>query len=231
MFSLTAQFIRALFLSLLLIVTCFGAAHAQWVGHSDITRFSEGDEAYWQKGQWKKALHDGRDGWWWVVTGGGWYPYPAVVKPYPDPYTPGFDPPLPPSKGRVYYYCASPQGYYPYVAICPSAWQAAVPQDSPTSATSRAATAASGSATVDLADLLVMKRALEKAFHGQLGREVAWNNPDTGNSGVIVPTADSHDTLAHPCRTFRVTTVTGGRYQDANEKYCRSEVGGLVLTK
>jgi len=89
-----------------------------WRG--DIHRFHEHDFAMWQRGRWRHEFHDGRLGWWWVV-GGVWYFYPAPVYPYPDPFLP---PGVPVAAGPTWYYCASPPGYYPYVAACLTPWQA-----------------------------------------------------------------------------------------------------------
>ena len=48
------------------------------------------------------------------------YPYaypPVVVQPPPQAYV---QPPPPPP---MWYYCANPQGYYPYVPHCPGGWR------------------------------------------------------------------------------------------------------------
>lgn len=49
----------------------------------------------------------------------GYAPPPVVEAPYPSPYL------TPPSGApqQAWYYCADPQGYYPYVVNCTSAWQ------------------------------------------------------------------------------------------------------------
>lgn len=182
-------------LSLVMLYT--PSAHAQWAGHTDISQFAAGDLSFWQGGKWVHGTHEGREGWWWVVKGGGWYYYKAPVNPFPDPFTPYFENPLPPSAGEVRYYCANPQGYYPYVSVCPNPWQA-VALDDIKSTDNGPAPAANSSNMIDLADVLVVNRAIEKAFHGPIGREVTWKNPETGDSGTITPNADSHDVLDHP---------------------------------
>jgi hypothetical protein len=86
----------------------------------------------WRGGRWIHDMHDDRWGWWWVA-GGMWYFYPQPVYPYPDPYTPPVvvvQPnvaPAPQAAGRVWYYCQAYNGYYPYVANCPSGWSAVAP--------------------------------------------------------------------------------------------------------
>jgi hypothetical protein len=107
-------------------------SHGDWHGpvfHSDGRFFDDHDWGLWKAGRWSHEWHDGRLGWWWVA-GGIWYFYPAPVYPYPDPYAPpevvavapqpiGSDLP----QANTWYHCSSPDGYYPYVATCPSGWQ------------------------------------------------------------------------------------------------------------
>jgi hypothetical protein len=120
---------------------------AQPVWHGEIQRFHEHDLRVWRGGSWWHGWHAGRFGWWWIA-GGVWYGYPAPIYPYPDPYTPPvivqapsaapLSPQAPPpaqpqTPAGVWYYCAQPPGYYPYVPTCPSGWQAVpvTPQESP----------------------------------------------------------------------------------------------------
>jgi hypothetical protein len=100
----------------------------EWRG--EIGRFHENDMELWRGGRWHHGRHDGRNGWWWIV-GSVWYFYPMRVEPYPDPYQPPVVVvPPPPAQPMYWYYCASPTGYYPYVARCSIPWQR-VPADSP----------------------------------------------------------------------------------------------------
>jgi hypothetical protein len=122
--------------------------HDHWGG--DIHRFHEHDFDRWRAGRWFHGWNGGRYTWWWIA-GGVWYPYPAPVRPYPDPYQPPVvviqqpqqsqyvqqpdananvtsTAPLPPppaaaSATQYWYYCASPAGYYPYVPQCQGGWQ------------------------------------------------------------------------------------------------------------
>lgn len=103
-------------------------AYPRWQG--DIHHFHEHDLALWYHGYWLHGRHGGRFGWWWIV-GGVWYWYPAPIYPYPDPYTPPVVVQAPPTpaaapqaQAPVWYFCAQPSGYYPYVAVCPGGWQA-----------------------------------------------------------------------------------------------------------
>ncbi len=102
-----------------------GDNHEHW--HGDLPRFHEFDLDHWRSAHWWHGLHDGRDGWWWVLDG-AWYWYPSPIYPYPDPYRPPVVvvPNAPPS-GPLWYFCRSPQGYYPYVANCLVPWQPVTP--------------------------------------------------------------------------------------------------------
>jgi len=97
----------------------------------NIHLFPRYDLGVWRGGYWHHGWYGGRWGWWWVV-GGIWYYYPAPIYPYPNPYVPGsvviinnqMDTPTPPADApaQFWYYCRSPQGYYPYVPECPGGW-------------------------------------------------------------------------------------------------------------
>ncbi len=115
-----------------------------WRG--DIHRFEAHDLHRWRSGTWRHGRHAGRSGWWWVI-GGSWYFYPRPVYPYPDPFRPPgvvvetLPPPIvvqvpnpqplanppvvepAPAAIQFWYYCDAAQGYYPYVAACPSGWK------------------------------------------------------------------------------------------------------------
>ena len=66
-----------------------------------------------------------------------YYPPPYYYQPYYYPPVPA-SPPVyieredyaapPPQASASWYYCANPQGYYPYVKECPGGWQAVAPQ-------------------------------------------------------------------------------------------------------
>ena len=70
---------------------------------------------------------------WWYGYGPGWYgdpwygyPYPygrtLIVQPPPVYIEQGGEP-----TAQMWYYCARPQGYYPYVKNCSTAWRAVPP--------------------------------------------------------------------------------------------------------
>lgn len=104
--------------------------HIYW--RFNIHLFHRYDLDAWRGGYWHRGWYNDRWGWWWIV-GGIWYYYPTPIYPYPNPYVPGSvvvinnqsDTPAPPSQApaQFWYYCSSPQGYYPYVPECSSGWR------------------------------------------------------------------------------------------------------------
>jgi len=107
-----------------------------WRHHGDIHSFHDHDYDHWRGGNWFHGLHDGRNGWWWIVDG-LWYFYPTPVYPYPDPYTPPViavapAPVSPYGVAPTYvYYCNRPAGYYPYVAACAGHWHRVLSSSTP----------------------------------------------------------------------------------------------------
>jgi len=72
---------------------------------------------------WYHGWHGGRNGWWLVGPGLAWiyYSYPGWGY-YPDyGYYDDYGQP------SAWYYCADPQGYYPYVPQCNSRWETVPP--------------------------------------------------------------------------------------------------------
>jgi hypothetical protein len=87
-----------------------------------VARFSPHELGVWRGGRWRHEWHDGHFGWWWVLGAGDWYPYDEPVYPYPD-FVSDFIYPVAPDPAEVWYYCANPPGYYPYVQGCYAPWQ------------------------------------------------------------------------------------------------------------
>ena len=92
----------------------------------------------WSGGHWVHGWHGPSYGWWWAV-GNSWYRYPRPIYPYPaygppvvaddyygsaptngQDYAQGFarGPDGNPQRPAHWYFCANPEGYYPYVQDC-----------------------------------------------------------------------------------------------------------------
>lgn len=103
-----------------------GAASAQhWHDHGfygrDFHSFGPREFAIWRGGHWVHDVYLGVFGWWWVVDG-VWYPYAAPAYPYPTYVSSPPPGASPGAGGAVWYHCAKPDGYYPYVGACPGGW-------------------------------------------------------------------------------------------------------------
>jgi hypothetical protein len=94
-----------------------GGAHFDYHGQ-DFRGLGPADRDHWGRGEWRNVWHDGVFGWWWYLDD-YWYYYPQPVYPYPT-YIAPVVPPAPPA---VWYRCANPAGFYPYVPACPGGWQ------------------------------------------------------------------------------------------------------------
>ena len=51
------------------------AAAAAWQQAPSATISASGTVGQWQSGHWDKDWHDGRYGWWWVLSTGEWFAY------------------------------------------------------------------------------------------------------------------------------------------------------------
>jgi hypothetical protein len=112
-----------------------GASHGGWA--------SQG-RAGWHGGSWHGHEHShagfGGPG---LLIDVPWWPY-GYAYPYAYPY-PIYSPPVvvessppeyvepAPQSSQYWYYCRSPQGYYPYVTECPGGWLPVAPQPGPPS--------------------------------------------------------------------------------------------------
>lgn len=105
-------------------------AHARFVFRHDFGHFTPAERHWWVGGRWHHTWWHGRFGWWWGV-GGAWYWYPAPVYPYPVEVSPTYydedasadDAGPQGGGGGVWYHCAMPDGYYPYVKSCKGGWE------------------------------------------------------------------------------------------------------------
>ncbi|CDG84635.1 hypothetical protein [Janthinobacterium agaricidamnosum] len=93
-----------------------GAGHGHWHGRSHVGVVI-GAPLGWGGGGYR--------------YGPGWYGDPFDDYPYPRPLVVR-EPPVYIERGgepsaQLWYYCAHPQGYYPYVKTCATAWRSVVP--------------------------------------------------------------------------------------------------------
>jgi hypothetical protein len=127
--------------------------HARFVLRHDFRHFTPAEHRWWTGGRWRHTRWHGRFGWWWNVGPSWYfydapvYPYPSDVSPtyyddenYDDQDQGAYDEQngpgdqyegdqqdMGPGYGGggpgVWYHCASPEGYYPYVKECRNGWE------------------------------------------------------------------------------------------------------------
>jgi surface antigen len=79
--------------------------------------------------------------------------------------------------------------------------------------------------SLDNADRAYANQANTQAHTAPIGQRVSWNNPESGNSGTIVPTRDGYDSANNYCREYQQTIVVGGKQQSAYGTACRQPDG------
>ena len=80
--------------------------------------------------------------------------------------------------------------------------------------------------SLDKADQAYMKSAEQKAYTAPVGQNIAWNNPDSGHYGNVVPTREGRDTVTGgTCREFKSTVYVDGRQEAVTGTACQQSDG------
>lgn len=79
--------------------------------------------------------------------------------------------------------------------------------------------------SLDKADEMYRQQDMTRAMTVPVGYEVPWNNPQSGNSGVIVPTRTGQRADGAQCREYQQTIYGGGRAQKGYGQACRQQDG------
>jgi len=79
--------------------------------------------------------------------------------------------------------------------------------------------------SLDKADQAYAEQASQQATNAPVGQTIAWNNPDSGNSGTITPTRDGNDGAGNYCREYQTTVTVGGEVQKAFGTACQQPDG------
>ena len=84
-------------------------------------------------------------------------------------------------------------------------------------------------ASMDKTDILMAQNARNYALeNNKTNSQAVWNNPDSGNSGVIYPTK-TYSRGDQPCREFTQEIIIGGKIQTGYGKACRMADGSWQL--
>ena len=85
--------------------------------------------------------------------------------------------------------------------------------------------------SLDRADRLALAHAQQEALeYGHSGSSTSWKNPDSGNSGEIVPQRAVRQADGTYCREFQQTITVGGEMQSAYGTACREADGTWKLS-
>lgn len=88
-----------------------------------------------------------------------------------------------------------------------------------------AAVGSSVGASLDELDQMKAQQAFNQASVGPVGDAIAWNNPNSGNSGTVKVTRDGTSNKGAYCREFQTTVVIGGKPQSSYGTACRQPNG------
>jgi surface antigen len=86
--------------------------------------------------------------------------------------------------------------------------------------------------SLDRADVDYANRTAQRGFESApTGQSVAWNNPDSGNSGTLTPTRTYQTQAGQYCREFSQTITVGGRTQEGVGTACRQPDGSWRIVQ
>lgn len=83
--------------------------------------------------------------------------------------------------------------------------------------------------SLDKADMVYAQKANTQAHTAPLGQDISWNNPESGNSGVITPVRDGNDTAGRYCREYNQTINVGGQKEQGYGIACRQPDGSWEI--
>jgi len=80
--------------------------------------------------------------------------------------------------------------------------------------------------SLDKADRMYASQAQQTAQTAPVGQTIAWENPQSGNSGTFTPTREGTNTnTGEYCREYQTTVNVGGEVQSAYGTACRQPDG------
>lgn len=82
---------------------------------------------------------------------------------------------------------------------------------------------------LDAADAENVQEADDEALDAPVGTEVAWNTPETGNSGTVKTTNETRNAAGRPCREIRQDANIDGEAVTDTVVACKQEDGSWAL--
>ncbi len=86
-------------------------------------------------------------------------------------------------------------------------------------------------ASLDRADRTELSNAEYRAYSAPIGQQITWNNPNSGNSGTIVPMRDGYSNSGAYCREFQQTITVGGKRQEGYGRACQQPDGSWKIVQ
>jgi len=83
--------------------------------------------------------------------------------------------------------------------------------------------------TMDEVDKQKAQQAYTQASSAPIGQTIAWNNPNTGNSGTVTPVRDGTSSAGEYCREFQQQVTIGGKQEEAYGVACRKPDGSWEI--
>lgn len=85
--------------------------------------------------------------------------------------------------------------------------------------------------SLDKADMMYANRANTQAYSAPIGESIRWNNPDSGNYGVVTPVRDGYSQGGRYCREYQQTIYVGGQQQSGYGTACQQPDGSWQVVK
>ncbi|SMH58989.1 RT0821/Lpp0805 family surface protein [Azospirillum agricola] len=79
--------------------------------------------------------------------------------------------------------------------------------------------------SLDRADSEYAAGAARRAYAAPVGERIAWNNPQSGNSGTVTTIRDGYSNAGTYCREYQQTVVVGGKTEMAYGTACKQPDG------
>ena len=84
--------------------------------------------------------------------------------------------------------------------------------------------------SLDRADMAYYQQTQQKALEtSNTGQGLPWNNPKSGNSGIIIPQAPYQNTSGQYCREFQNKITVGGKTESGYGTACRQPDGSWQI--
>ncbi len=83
--------------------------------------------------------------------------------------------------------------------------------------------------SLDRMDRMHASQAYQKAQYAPIGQPIRWNNPNSGNSGLVTPIREGNHNNGAYCREYNTTVNIGGRSEASYGTACRQPDGSWKM--